>query len=65
MANHVNGLKPGSTVFLYKIHDISFADVEAMAAALRGNVVLLGHRELISMTRVRYGLDPDASTLVV
>jgi len=65
IAKHLNSLKPGSTVFLYKIHDVSFADVEAMAAALSSNVVLVGHRELIAMMRTHYGLPNGASLSVV
>ncbi|CAE7227035.1 unnamed protein product, partial [Symbiodinium sp. CCMP2456] len=56
IAKHLNSLLPGSTVFLYKIHDVSFADVEAMAAALSSKVVMVGHRELIAMMRAHYGL---------
>ena len=64
VAKHINGLKPGSNVFVYKIHDVPFADVEAMAAALDSNVVLMGHRELISMMRAHFGIKAGASKLV-
>ncbi|CAE7692772.1 unnamed protein product [Symbiodinium sp. CCMP2592] len=65
IAKHLNSLNPGSTVFLYKIHDVAFADVEAMAAALSSNVVLVGHRELIAMMRTHYGLPNGASSSIV
>ena len=65
IAKHLNSLLPGSTVFLYKIHDVSFADVEAMAAALSSKVAMVGHRELIAMMREHYGLPNGASLSIV